>query len=86
MRRDYLVIDKLGLHARPATLIVQEASKHENDIKIIYGEKSVNAKSVMSVMTLAITCDSTFAVEVAGDSPENVFNSIEKILTDNRII
>lgn len=86
MRKDYLVVDELGLHARPATLIVQEASKYDNDIHIIYNDNKVNAKSVMSVMAMAITYNTKFGVEVEGENPETVFAAIEQILTDNKII
>ncbi len=86
MRKDYLVIDELGLHARPATLIVQEAGKYDNEINIIYKDKKVNAKSVMSVMSLAITVNTEFGVEVDGDNAEQVFEGIEAILTEHNII
>ncbi len=86
MRRNYLVIDELGLHARPATLIVQEAGKYDNDINLIYKDRIVNAKSVMMVMSLAITVNTEFGIEVKGDNPEKIFESIESILKEHKII
>jgi len=41
-----------GLHARPASLFVKKASEFKSDIKISTDEKEVNAKSIMSVMSL----------------------------------
>ncbi|HRW78699.1 MAG TPA: HPr family phosphocarrier protein, partial [Candidatus Sabulitectum sp.] len=47
------VPNKLGIHARPAALIVRAAVEYEADIWISNGEERVNAKSIMGVMTLA---------------------------------
>lgn len=52
--RQYKVIDEAGLHARPASLLVREASKHEAPIFIEYGGKKHTLKSIMIVMSLGI--------------------------------
>jgi phosphocarrier protein HPr len=48
-----LVPNRLGIHARPAALIVKKASSFRSEIAIASGGEEVNAKSIMGVMTLA---------------------------------
>ncbi|GGJ80234.1 phosphocarrier protein [Anoxybacillus voinovskiensis] len=43
-----------GIHARPATLLVQAASKFNSDIHLEYNGKKVNLKSIMGVMSLGV--------------------------------
>jgi len=86
MRKEYLVKDPLGLHARPATLIVQELGKHENNINLIYNDKEVNGKSIMGVMSLAISVGTSFSIDIEGDNADSIFENIEAILTKHSII
>jgi len=51
--RDIQIINRLGLHARPAAMLVQTASEFECDIKIRKNQVEVNAKSIMGVLMLA---------------------------------
>ncbi|MFC6314154.1 phosphocarrier protein HPr [Lapidilactobacillus achengensis] len=53
-KRDFHVIAETGIHARPATLLVQTASKFNSDINLEYKGKSVNLKSIMGVMSLGV--------------------------------
>ncbi|MFR5748553.1 MAG: HPr family phosphocarrier protein, partial [Thomasclavelia spiroformis] len=48
----FVVSDPVGLHARPATILVNQASKFTSDIKLVYNGKEVNLKSIMGVMSL----------------------------------
>lgn len=53
-----LVIDPVGLHARPATVAVNAASKFKSEVKVAYKGRSVNMKSIMGVMSLGIPTQS----------------------------
>ena len=53
-KKDFNVIAETGIHARPATLLVQTASKFNSDINLEYKGKSVNLKSIMGVMSLGV--------------------------------
>lgn len=57
-----------GLEARPVALLVQEASKYESKIYIQSGDKRVNAKSIMGMMTLGM--DISEELEVLADGPD----------------
>ena len=69
-QRRLKVIDPVGLHARPATQLVTKASSYKNlNIDIEYEGKSVNAKSIMGVMSLAIPENAQFTLIVQSVSP-----------------
>lgn len=69
-QRRLKVIDPVGLHARPATQLVAKASSYKNlNIDIEYEGKSVNAKSIMGVMSLAIPENAQFTLIVQSVSP-----------------
>ena len=50
----YVINDELGIHARPAGLLVKAASKYECKIKAQKGEKTVDAKSILGIMGLGV--------------------------------
>lgn len=86
MLREYTVIDKAGLHARPASLLVQAASKYSNDIFIVYKDKKNTLKSILIIMALGIPFDASFGIEVIGDGKEEILNELEQLLKENRVI
>lgn len=53
-KKDFHIIADTGIHARPATLLVQTASKFNSEISLEYKGKSVNLKSIMGVMSLGV--------------------------------
>jgi len=62
----YVIKDELGIHARPAGLLVKEAKKYESAIQIVKGAKAVAATKLMAVMGLGVKCGDTLEVEVEG--------------------
>jgi len=57
-----------GLHARPASQLVMECKKFESEITLLRGEQSANAKSIMSIMAMAITGGDM--IEISADGPD----------------
>ena len=55
-KKEFHVVAETGIHARPATLLVQTASKFNSDVNLEYKGKSVNLKSIMGVMSLGECC------------------------------
>ncbi|HJF17303.1 MULTISPECIES: phosphocarrier protein HPr [Globicatella] len=53
-KKEFHVVAETGIHARPATLLVQTASKFSSDLNLEYKGKSVNLKSIMGVMSLGV--------------------------------
>ena len=65
-----------GLDARPIALLVQEASQYASKIYIQIGEKNINAKSIMGMMTLALSSGDNVTVEAEGSDEEQAAKAI----------
>jgi len=66
VEQEIKVTNKLGLHARPAVLLVKAASQFKSDIKLIKEDIEVNAKSIMGVLILAAEKGSTVKIIANG--------------------
>lgn len=64
---DLTILNKTGLHARPAREFVNVAKKFKSKIKVQHGKKKVNAKSLISVLTLGVKSGGTISLEVDGE-------------------
>ena len=67
MQRDVTIINRLGLHARAATRLVNCASEFKAEVLIKRGPRSVNGKSIMRVLTLAAATGTQITIETQGD-------------------
>ena len=70
-----------GLEARPVALLVQVASQYESEIYVESGEKKVNAKSIMGLMTLGLVAGEDVTVTANGGDEEEAILNIEKYLS-----
>lgn len=70
-----------GLGARPIALLVQEASKYESKIYIESGDKRVNAKSIMGMMSLGLDNGEALKVSVEGSDEQAALKGIELFLS-----
>jgi phosphocarrier protein len=75
-QRKVKIINKLGLHARPAALLVKTAGKYKAEIKVSKDDMEVNAKSIMGVMMLAAEKGSTLVITAEGDDEEEAVKAI----------
>lgn len=75
-KREFKVIAETGIHARPATLLVQAASKFSSDINLEYSGKSVNLKSIMGVMSLGVGQSSEISISAEGDDEKEAIDAI----------
>lgn len=81
-----VIIHKVGLHARPASLFVQTAKKFKADIRVVNlttGGKSVDAKSIISVLTLGVMQNHAIHIEANGDDAEQAVASLNSLITSN---
>jgi phosphocarrier protein HPr len=76
-KRDFHVIAETGIHARPATLLVQAASKFNSDIQLTYKDKSVNLKSIMGVMSLGVGQGADVTISAEGDDEADAIAALE---------
>ncbi len=85
-KRLFKVIDEAGLHARPASLLVQKASSFTEDIRIFYKDKTFTLKSIMVLMSLGIGQHAEFEIGVPGDNGEAILDALEEVLITHKII
>ena len=74
--RDFHIIAETGIHARPATLLVQAASKFGSDVNLEYNGKSVNLKSIMGVMSLGVGKNADVTITAEGDDEKDALDAI----------
>ena len=84
-RLSFVVCDPVGLHARPATYLVNQANKFQSDIKIIYGGKDMNLKSIMGVMALGVPTKATVEIIAEGDDEKEAITTIAKVIKEQKI-
>jgi phosphocarrier protein HPr len=61
-----VIVNKLGLHARPAMAFAEAAAKHRCEVKIRRGAQAIDGKSVMEIMLLAATAGTELEIEAEG--------------------
>lgn len=70
-----------GLEARLVAMLVQAASQYESRIQVESGDKHVNAKSIMGMMTLGLTAGEEVVVSANGDDEQTAMDDIVKYLS-----
>jgi len=81
-----LVVDPVGLHARPATVAVNAASKFKCNVNVSFQGRSVNMKSIMGVMSLGIPTQSEVTISCEGEDEDEAIAAIEEILRTQKVI
>lgn len=80
MEKQIIVKSTVGLHASLAAKVVQAASKYAVDINLHYQNKTIDAKSILGLMSLAIPSGENVIIEASGDRAEEAINDIASIL------
>ncbi len=70
-----------GLHARPAALFVQEANNFSSEIFVIKGNKKVNAKSIMGIMSLAVSRGTEITIVAEGADAEEAVDKLAQMVS-----
>ena len=78
--KEVVVKNATGLHARPATLLVKKASSFKSDISIEFNGKKANVKSLIGVLSLAVTKESTIKVIASGDDETLAVDEVVKLI------
>jgi phosphocarrier protein HPr len=82
VERKIQVVNKLGLHARPAAMLVQTASKFKSEIRLSKEDVEANAKSILSVMMLAAEMGSSVLVKAEGEDEEQAVEALAKLFEE----
>jgi phosphocarrier protein len=80
--REARIVNKLGIHARPAAEIVKAAAKFKSNITIVRDDLEVNAKSIMGVMMLAAEFGSTVTLRATGEDAEAALDSLCTVIAN----
>ncbi len=83
MEKVMTIMNRLGLHARPAALFVQEAGKFKSQIYVVKDGLQVNGKSVMGLMLLAAEKGSRLTIKADGPDAERALEALEKLFARN---
>ncbi|MFC3884325.1 phosphocarrier protein HPr [Bacillus songklensis] len=75
--KQFTVVADSGIHARPATTLVQAASKFDADVNLEYNGKTVNLKSIMGVMSLGIPKDAVIKITAEGSDAADAIAALE---------
>ena len=78
----YVVKDEVGIHARPAGLLVKEAKKYESKITLSKDGKSADANKLMAVMSLGVKCGQTVEIVITGSDEETAYQGMKKLFEE----
>ncbi|MCK9432110.1 MAG: HPr family phosphocarrier protein [Candidatus Omnitrophica bacterium] len=81
IKKELIVKNKQGLHARPAAVFVQIANKFDSRITVRHDEEEVNGKSIMGILMLGAEKDSMIIVEADGADAEAAMEELEKLIS-----
>ena len=79
----YVITDPVGIHARPAGMLVKEAKQFSSKIMLQKGEKSADATRMMSVMGLGVKCGDTLSVSIEGADEDAAAGAMEPFSQEN---
>ena len=80
---EYTITDPVGIHARPAGILVKEIKKYASTVTVIKGEKAVNALKLMALMGMGIKQGDTVKVTIEGADEDAAAAAIEEFFKAN---
>lgn len=79
----YVITDEMGIHARPAGLLVKAVKGCGSTVKITKGERTVDCKGVMGVMSLGAKKDDEVTLTFDGADEDAAYEAISKFMQEN---
>ena len=79
LEKELIIKNKLGMHARPSSILVQAASKFESAITIKKEDKEINAKSILDIMMLAAEFGTKIKLIVNGSDEKEALEEITNL-------
>ena len=80
MLREVEIVNKLGLHARPAALFVRSVIRFKSTITICKGEDNFSAASLLEVLTANLNCGDHVVLEAVGPDEKEALNELQALL------
>jgi len=78
-----VVNHKVGLHARPAAVFVKAANKFTSDIQVTKEDRTINAKSILSVLTLGVNQGTEITINAEGEDADAALQELVALIEDN---
>ncbi|MBL9126758.1 MAG: HPr family phosphocarrier protein [Verrucomicrobiales bacterium] len=79
--RELVVVNRLGIHARPAAMFVRVASRFHSEITLEKDGERINGKSIMGLMMLAAGPGSRLRLEASGEDADEALRALEELIT-----
>lgn len=79
IEKEVSVLNRAGIHARPATKIVELANSFKSEIFVIKDGNKINAKSIMGILTLGATYKSQITISAEGEDEEEAVTRLVKL-------
>lgn len=79
----YVITDEIGIHARPAGMLVKVAKNFKSKITLNGKEKTADATKLMAVMSMGIKCGDTVEVSVEGEDETAAATELETFFKEN---
>ncbi|AMD81038.1 PTS system phosphocarrier protein HPr [Mycoplasmopsis canis PG 14] len=80
------IIDPIGLHARPTSLVTAIAAKYKSEAKLSYNGREGNLKSITNIMALGIKYGAEITIKTSGEDEQEAIDAIRKSLEDHQLI
>ncbi|HWR09090.1 HPr family phosphocarrier protein [Sporomusa sp.] len=80
--REFVINNKSGLHARPATLWVQTASRYQSSIRLKKANREVDGKSLLAILSLGLSAGSSVEVTIDGSDEAAASGELAKLIAD----
>ena len=82
LEKTLIILNEEGMHARPAGVLAKLAGSFTSVIEVVANGKTVNAKSIMSVMSLGLTKDAELIVRTNGADETEALTKIESLINN----
>ena len=76
------IVNETGLHARPASEFVSYAKSFKNKISLVKGDKVLNAKSILHLLSLSLKKGDQFTIRVEGDLEDEALDKMIKFVQE----
>lgn len=80
---EYVITEPVGIHARPAGMLVKVTSAYESTVSIEKNEQSVDAKRLMALMALGVKCGEKVIFKIEGTDEEKAAEELENFCMNN---
>ena len=80
LTEEMVIVNSLGLHARPAAALVQTVLQFQSDVRINLNGQQVNAKSIMGLVTLAAAQGTRIMVMCKGEDAQDALDAVRALI------